>query len=124
MTHEVNHYDHTSNRDLLVPPMVWMELKCKRLDETLTTRGRHEIVAHIPRVPYRVDYEPERFVFTPLTQPDPPWRVVRGFIVGTYVLEAYTPADVSLIMWDVHGQENWHAGEEIIATTCTMPREG
>ena len=116
-------YDPTNNRGLLVPELVWMELKCKRPDPRAVTRGRDEIVVHHPRVPYRVDREPERLVFVPLTQPDPPWRVARGFIVGTYVLEAYTSQDVSLIMWDITGQEAWRSGEEIIATTCTMKRE-
>lgn len=130
MKYEPNPYDLSTNAGIIIPPVVYMELKCKRPDPKAIVRGREELVLHRPLVAYKVDYEPTRYVFTPLAQPEPPWQVVRGFIVGSYVLEAYAPVRSthqpeglqSLLMWDLAGQEHWRSGETIGATTVTMAR--
>jgi hypothetical protein len=115
-------WDPTSNVGIFIPPIIFMELKCKRPDPTAIVSGRHQLVIHTPRVPFKVDYEADRYVFTPLAEPQPPWQVVPGFIVGSYVLEAYTPTGESLVMWDVGGQENYRPGDIISPAVCTMLR--
>ena len=114
-------YDLSTNAGLLIPPLVYMELKCKVPDPRAVTSGRHAIVV-FTRVPFKVVYEPDRYVFLPLAVPEPPWLVIPGFIVGSYVLEAYTPAGESLIMWDLGGQEDYRPGDLITPDMCSMPR--
>jgi len=113
------------NPDLsLVPPMVWMELKCKRPDKRDLNKRLHELVLHRPRCLYLTMYERQRYVFKPVHQPDPPWQIVGDFIPGSYVLEAFTAEEGgdSLYMWDLGGQEDFRPGEVIIPSVCTVPR--
>ena len=114
-TYQPNPYDTTTNANLLVPDVVFMELKCKRPDERAVTFGRDEVCIHLPRCPYMTRYEPARWVFTPMTQPQPAWVIIRGFHVGSYTLEAFTALEggVSLLMWDLAGQSEFRAGETI-----------
>ena len=119
--YEDNPWDTTNNDGLLIPPMVFMELKCKVPDPTAVTTGRHRLVLY-PWVPFRADHEGNRYVFRPLREPDPPWRVIPGFIVGSYVLEAYSLTGESLVMWDVRGQENYRPGDVITPDVCTFKR--
>jgi hypothetical protein len=127
MTYEPNPHDTTTNAHILVPQLVWMALQCKRPKESDITRRRDEIVLFMPFVPYETIYEPDRYVFLPLTQPDPPWTIPRGFIVGSFVLEAFTKPPtqhgaLSLFMWDIAGQNLWVEGETIVAGQVTVQR--
>ena len=105
---------------ILIPSTVWMELKFKRID----LRRLTHVVTLKPRVPYQTIYEPDRYVFMPFAQPIPQWRVDPNFFPGSYVLEAYDRIvdGESLFMWDIAGQDDWRAGEEIFADVCTAPR--
>ena len=112
------------NGVILTPSVVWMELKCKRPKESDITKRRDEIVLFRPRCPYRTLYLPDMLRFQPLTQPDPPWTIPRGFHVGSFVLEAFTQPEGgdSLWMWDIGGQENYREGETISAGECSVLR--
>ena len=101
-----------------------MELKCKRPDTALSTLRGDALVVYRPRIPYATTYESDRYLFRPLRQPDPPWRVIQGFTPGTYVLEAFTAlrSGDSLFMWDIDGQDEYRPGDEIFAGNCTVPR--
>lgn len=109
---------------ILIPPTVWMELKCKRANLSDSTRRRDEVVIHMPRAPYKTVYEPALYTFVPLAQPHPQWQVATNFIPGTYVMEAFDHeiGGASLFMWDIAGQEDYRPGEEIIADICTALR--
>ena len=117
-------YDPTfeQNALILLPSVVWMELKCKRPDPSAIVSGRHQLVVHRPRVAYKTFREKSRYVLTPMGQPEPPWTVIRGFIEDTYVLEAYDlPLNGnSLLMWNLEGQRRWNAGDVVTPGTCTF----
>lgn len=123
-TYVPNPHDNTSNETLLIPPTVWMQLMCKRPKDNDVTRRRDEVVLHRPRCPYLTTYEADRWVFTPLSEPSPAWTIVRGFYVGSYVLEAFTAqyAGDSLLMWDLGGQERYRAGEILRPAIVTAMR--
>lgn len=117
----IDPYDTTTNAGLLIPPMVYVELKCKVPDPAAIVSGRHRLIVY-SWIPFSVNHEPDRYVFVPLRQPDPPWRVIPGFIVGSYVLEAYTLTGESLVMWDLNGQEDYRPGDVITPDICTFHR--
>ena len=114
-------YDLSSNDGLLIPAIVYMQLKCKVPDPRAVTSGRHAIISYRP-IPYKVDHEPDQIVFTPLTMPEPPWQVVPGFIMDSYVLEAFTADGESLLMWDLSDQESYRPGDTIIPMPCVFRR--
>lgn len=117
-------YDPTRHDPhMLVPPTTWVELKCKRPDPKALVRGRDQLVIHRPRVPFLTHYEDDRWVFTPLALPDPPWVVVGGFLPDTYVLESFTAAEggESLFMWDLN-TGHWRPGETIGVGPLTVMR--
>lgn len=131
MTYTPDPFDTTTNDGILVPSIVWMQLVCKRPKTTDITRRREEVVVHLPRVPYSTTYEPDRWVFQPLTQPSPPWQIAQGFIVGTYIVEAHatdlTPnsgpmVGESLLMWDLANQEQFRPGDIIHASPLQAAR--
>jgi hypothetical protein len=102
--------------------MVYMELKCKVPDPAAVTIGRHKLVVY-PWIPFKVHDESDRYLFVPIKDPDPPWRVVPGFVVGSYVLEAYSLTGQSLVMWDLRGQENYRPGDVICPDVCSFWKE-
>ena len=117
-------FDPTKNDpNMLVPPTLWIELKCKRPDPTAIVSGREQLVVHRPRVPYQTIYEADRWLFMPLTDADPPWVVIGGFTPGTYVLEGYTAPEggESIFMWDLN-TERWVPGETIMQGRLEAPR--
>ena len=97
-----------------------MELKFKRVNG----RGITKIVSYMPRVPCQTIYEPDRYVFVPISQPNPQWRVAQNVVPGSYVLEAFgsETGNESLFMWDLPHQTHFQHGEEIFADTCTAAR--
>ena len=124
MTYTPSPYDPTTNALVLVPAIVWMELKCKRPNTALSTLRGDALVVYRPRIPYATHREDDSYLFRPLRQPDPVWQVVQGFTPGTYVLEAFTSnvEGDSLFMWDIDGQDAYRPGDEIFAGNCTVPR--
>jgi hypothetical protein len=119
----VSNFDPTSpDTTLILPPVVWMELKCKRPDPRAIVKGREQIVVHRPRVPYKHEWENGVRVFTPLTMPDPPWLAVRDFVMDSYAMECYSLIEggESFYMWDLAGQINLRAGEQIIPGICRV----
>ena len=123
-----NPWDNTTNAGVLVPPMVWMMLMCKQPDPKAITTGRDRLVVYMPVVPYSTRYESDKYVFTPLTQPIPQWQILRDFIPGSYVLQAFDkdPTFIqeaqSLFMWDIGGQDEFRAGDPISAGECSVMR--
>ena len=112
---------------ILVPPTVWMGLRCETPDERDITKMTRTTVLFMPPCPYKTHYETDRYIFTPIIQPDPAWVIPRNFIVGSFVLTAYndwplTPGASTIFEWDIAGQEDYRAGEVVAAGTCSVMR--
>lgn len=104
-------------KTILSPPVIWMELKCKRTDD--------EIVLFRPRVPYRTTREATCLILTPIPVPKPGWVVPREFVPYSFALEAHSnlSSDECLFVWSVAHQEIYRPGDEIIPTVCTIDIE-